>query len=247
MSIEGYDNATISYCQQHNITYESYGSMRGCPFTDPTVEAIATAHGASTAQVRARPRSSNTRQQLARPARTRCPLPLSHLLSPAHLASSPRCFIIGRTTGVHPLAAAEGGRDRGRCVTCGTSHRPLLPLPRPLSSQTHNRNGVGWGACSLTLGLSSSVFFFLLRDGQQRIRGRRLLAGESRRPHDVAVDRCRDGASRQTAVVSEPPSHRATRAHVVRDIAVYNTGGVTPPFFGITVCDTSILVSHTDM
>ena len=30
MSISGYDNATIQYCQQHGIVYESYGAMRGC-------------------------------------------------------------------------------------------------------------------------------------------------------------------------------------------------------------------------
>jgi diketogulonate reductase-like aldo/keto reductase len=28
MSIQGYDNATIRFCQQNNIVYESYGSMR---------------------------------------------------------------------------------------------------------------------------------------------------------------------------------------------------------------------------
>ena len=33
MSIQGYDNATIKYCQAHGIVYESYGAMRGCPFT----------------------------------------------------------------------------------------------------------------------------------------------------------------------------------------------------------------------
>jgi len=51
MSIEGHDDDTISYCQANNITYESYGAMRGCPFTHPTVEAIAKAHSASAAQV----------------------------------------------------------------------------------------------------------------------------------------------------------------------------------------------------
>ena len=47
-SIQGYDNATISYCQKNGITYESYGSMRGCPFTDPTlaVSVITLQHGA---------------------------------------------------------------------------------------------------------------------------------------------------------------------------------------------------------
>eukprot|EP00038_Savillea_parva_P020013 m.30218 g.30218 ORF g.30218 m.30218 type:complete len:331 (-) comp4680_c0_seq1:145-1137(-) len=51
MSIQGYDNFTISYCEQHGIKYESYGAMRGCPFSDPTVASIAATHNVSTAQV----------------------------------------------------------------------------------------------------------------------------------------------------------------------------------------------------
>jgi len=51
MSIQGYDNATIKYCQEKGIVYESYGAMRGCPFTDPDLGAIAAAHKVSPAQV----------------------------------------------------------------------------------------------------------------------------------------------------------------------------------------------------
>ena len=49
--MQGHDDVTIKYCQDNGIVYQSYGAMRGCPFTDPKVEAIATAHGVSTAQV----------------------------------------------------------------------------------------------------------------------------------------------------------------------------------------------------
>lgn len=51
MSIQGYDNITIDYCQKNGIVYESYGAMRGCPFTDTQISAIATNHNVSTAQV----------------------------------------------------------------------------------------------------------------------------------------------------------------------------------------------------
>lgn len=52
MSIQGYDNATIAYCQENGIVYQSYGAMRGCPFTDPQLANIARSHNVSTAQVR---------------------------------------------------------------------------------------------------------------------------------------------------------------------------------------------------
>jgi len=58
MSIEGYDNVTLNYCQANGIVYESYGAMRGCPFNSSVVTAIANAPrpqspptGVSTAQV----------------------------------------------------------------------------------------------------------------------------------------------------------------------------------------------------
>ena len=49
--LQGYDNATISYCQEKGIVYESYGAMRGCPFSDADLGTIAAAHKVSPAQV----------------------------------------------------------------------------------------------------------------------------------------------------------------------------------------------------
>jgi diketogulonate reductase-like aldo/keto reductase len=46
-----HDDATIAYCQEHNITYEAYDVMSGCPFHDARLNAIATGHGMSAAQV----------------------------------------------------------------------------------------------------------------------------------------------------------------------------------------------------
>lgn len=51
MSVATHDNATIAYCQQHNITYEAYGTMKGCDFTSPVISAIAKTHNATAAQV----------------------------------------------------------------------------------------------------------------------------------------------------------------------------------------------------
>lgn len=51
MSLKSHDDATILYSQQHNITYEAYGTMRGCEFTNPAITKIAKAHSVSTAQV----------------------------------------------------------------------------------------------------------------------------------------------------------------------------------------------------
>lgn len=51
LSIQGYDNATIDYCQSKGIVYEGYSGMRGCPFSDPKLMSIAKAHGKTEAQV----------------------------------------------------------------------------------------------------------------------------------------------------------------------------------------------------
>ena len=51
MSIEGADNATLAYCKEKGIYYQSYGAVRGCPFDAPAVLAAAKAHGVSPAQV----------------------------------------------------------------------------------------------------------------------------------------------------------------------------------------------------
>jgi hypothetical protein len=51
MSINTHDDATITYCQKQNITYESFQAMKYCPFKHPAVAKIATSHKVSTAQV----------------------------------------------------------------------------------------------------------------------------------------------------------------------------------------------------
>ena len=51
MSVSLHDDATISYCQQHNITYEAYEAMRTCPFKNSAAQSIAKGHNASVAQV----------------------------------------------------------------------------------------------------------------------------------------------------------------------------------------------------
>lgn len=51
MSIKQHDDVSIAYCQAHNIYYESYFTMKGCPFADVKVGAIAKAHSVSVAQV----------------------------------------------------------------------------------------------------------------------------------------------------------------------------------------------------
>ena len=47
----GHDDATIAYCAANGIQYESYGAMKGCPFSDARAQAIASKHGKSVAQV----------------------------------------------------------------------------------------------------------------------------------------------------------------------------------------------------
>ena len=37
-------DAAIAFNQAHNITYEAWSPMKHCPFTDPTITKIATAH-----------------------------------------------------------------------------------------------------------------------------------------------------------------------------------------------------------
>ena len=78
-SIQGYDNATISYCQKNGITYESYGSMRGCPFTDPTlaVSVITLQNGATPVKRRITPVKCALSLHRLSPRPTRPPLPRS--------------------------------------------------------------------------------------------------------------------------------------------------------------------------
>lgn len=51
MGIMKHDDATISYCQEHKITYEAWGTMKNCPFNSTVVQSIATAYNATAAQV----------------------------------------------------------------------------------------------------------------------------------------------------------------------------------------------------
>lgn len=50
-SVTRHDDSTIAFCQSHNITYEAYDMMKGCPFDDATVKSIASAYSKTAAQV----------------------------------------------------------------------------------------------------------------------------------------------------------------------------------------------------
>eukprot|EP00940_MAST-03C_sp_MAST-3C-sp2_P001181 g1181.t1 len=47
----GVDNATIAYCAEHNIQYEAYGVLKGCPWNDAGAQKIAARLDKSLAQV----------------------------------------------------------------------------------------------------------------------------------------------------------------------------------------------------
>ena len=51
MSLKNHDDATISYCQAHNITYEAFYAMKGCDFSSTVIKGIATAHSVGVSQV----------------------------------------------------------------------------------------------------------------------------------------------------------------------------------------------------
>ena len=51
MSLKAHDDATITFCQSRNITYEAYQVMKGCPFDDATVQRVAGDHNVSVGQV----------------------------------------------------------------------------------------------------------------------------------------------------------------------------------------------------
>lgn len=46
-----HDDATLAFCAAHGITPQSYGSLRGCPFGDQRLTAIAGAHNVTASQV----------------------------------------------------------------------------------------------------------------------------------------------------------------------------------------------------
>mmetsp|Transcript_3755 Transcript_3755/g.9443 ORF Transcript_3755/g.9443 Transcript_3755/m.9443 type:complete len:299 (+) Transcript_3755:90-986(+) len=51
LCIGQHDDATIAYCKSKGITYQAYGALRSVDLSNPTLEAVATAHNVSTAQV----------------------------------------------------------------------------------------------------------------------------------------------------------------------------------------------------
>ena len=51
MSVSSHDDETIAFTQAHNITYEAFYAMKGCPFTNPTAQKIATGHNVGVAQI----------------------------------------------------------------------------------------------------------------------------------------------------------------------------------------------------
>jgi len=51
MSLSAHDDAMIAYCAARGITYNAYGVMAGCKFSDPTVLALAARYSASASQV----------------------------------------------------------------------------------------------------------------------------------------------------------------------------------------------------
>jgi len=51
MSVEKHDDETIAHCQSKGIIYESYFTMKGCPFDNAVVKQIAAGHNVSAAQV----------------------------------------------------------------------------------------------------------------------------------------------------------------------------------------------------
>ena len=56
-----HDDDTIAYCLKNGITYNAFGVMRGCLFTDPTVAALAKKYKTSAAQAS---HASHTRRLL---------------------------------------------------------------------------------------------------------------------------------------------------------------------------------------
>lgn len=49
-STVGHDDALLTYCADHTIVPQSYGSLRGCPFTDARLVGIAAAHKVTPSQ-----------------------------------------------------------------------------------------------------------------------------------------------------------------------------------------------------
>ena len=47
----GHNDEAVAYCAAHDIVYESYGALKGCPWDDSETAAIATSHNKTVAQV----------------------------------------------------------------------------------------------------------------------------------------------------------------------------------------------------
>ena len=60
-----HDDDTIAYCLKNGITYNAFGVMRGCLFTDPTVAALAKKYKTSAAQAS---HASHAQRHSTRPA-----------------------------------------------------------------------------------------------------------------------------------------------------------------------------------
>ena len=51
MCVGGHDDATMAYCDAHNITYEAFGALRDVDFDNEVLTGVAHAHAVSPAQV----------------------------------------------------------------------------------------------------------------------------------------------------------------------------------------------------
>jgi len=51
LSMANQEDEMLAYCAAQGITFEAYGALRGCPFADAKVGAIAEAHGVGVSQV----------------------------------------------------------------------------------------------------------------------------------------------------------------------------------------------------
>ena len=51
MCVGSHDDETITWCEEHGVTFEAYGALRSVDFSNPKLVAIAQTHGVSLAQV----------------------------------------------------------------------------------------------------------------------------------------------------------------------------------------------------
>ena len=140
-----HDDDTIAYCLKNGITYNAFGVMRGCLFTDPTVAALAKKYKTSAAQAS---------QTLATPsaipgatAQPAAPAPAPAAAAAAAAAAAnvlllaPAPASVPATQYGRLAATSESKRDYGlppRCLAgappVGSSAAPSAP-PLPLTRQ----------------------------------------------------------------------------------------------------------------